>query len=81
MSRLVAFICDKCHTLSKQGEKKGWITMYATLDPASKKNTTMHLCPDCTRKALYQLWEDPQAVAEANKKLLDEKLKLESNEE
>lgn len=79
MSRLVAFICDKCHTFAREGEKKGWITMYAALNPDSKKNTTFHLCPSCARAAIHTLWDNPEEVAQENKKLLNEKLRLESN--
>lgn len=79
MSRLVSFVCDKCHTFAKEGDKRGWITLYSPLDPNSRKNTTFHLCPACTRNTIYQLWDDPEAVAQESKKLLDEKLKLEDS--
>ena len=79
MSRLVTFVCDRCHSFTKEGEKRGWITLYAALDPDKRKNTTFHLCPDCARAVIYELWENPEAVAQENKKLLDEKLKLENS--
>ena len=79
MGRLVAFICDKCRTFAREEDRRGWITMYAPLNPNSKKNTTFHLCPKCARAAIYQLWDEPETVAQENKKLLDEKLKLEED--
>ncbi|MGM9969817.1 MAG: hypothetical protein ACI35S_05410 [Anaeroplasma sp.] len=74
MAKLVAFICDNCHTFAKEDDKKGWITLYASLNPHSKKNTTFHLCPNCARDAILKLWDNPEAVALESKMLLSKKL-------
>lgn len=75
MSKLVAFICDECHTVSKRGHGHGWITLYAQLDPNKNKNTTMHLCPNCARNLMFKLWDNPEEVSRRNKALLEQRLK------
>lgn len=80
MSKLTTFICDQCQVISEMESKKGWLTMYASIDPdkvgKSSKQVVLHLCPKCAREAVFKLWDDPVETAAQNKKILAEKTKV-----